>query len=153
MPPVWQYLAERQQNSFMPTIAVIDVVGGYHLPATEYGAPPVRRAVLMAALAATLVNDLYSASKEQGGAHYDYNLPTLIAVEERCSPGEAVGRAAALHDELVRTYEREAGSAGRCGFSATGPVPGRGVGLARRQPRMAPHHGALHGDPRRQLTS
>lgn len=108
VPPVWQYLAERQQNSFMPTIAVIDVVGGYHLPATEYGAPPVRRAVLMAALAATLVNDLYSMSKEQRGAHYDYNLPTLIAVEERCSPGEAVGRAAALHDELVRTYEREA---------------------------------------------
>jgi 2-methylisoborneol synthase len=108
VPPVWQYLAERQQNSFMPTIAVVDVVGGYHLSATEYGAPPVRRAVLMAALAATLVNDLYSMSKEQRGAQYDYNLPTLIAAEEQCSAGEAVRRAAALHDELVRAYEREA---------------------------------------------
>jgi 2-methylisoborneol synthase len=118
IPPVWQYLAERQQNSFMPTIAVIDVVGGYHLSATEYGAPPVRRAVLMAALAATLVNDLYSMSKEQGGTHYDYNLPTLIAAEERCSLGEAVRRAAALHDELVRTYEREAAALAAAGSPA-----------------------------------
>lgn len=118
VPPVWQYLAERQQNSFMPTIAMIDVVGGYHLSASEYSAPPVRRTVLMAALAATLVNDLYSMSKEQRGAHYDYNLPTLIAVEERCTPGEAVQRAAALHDELVRTYEREAAPLATAGSPA-----------------------------------
>lgn len=115
VPPVWQYLAERQQNNFMPTICLVDVVGGYHLSATEYGTPPVRRAVLMAALAATLVNDLYSMSKEQRGADYDYNLPTLIAVEERCSPGEAVRRAAALHDELVHTYEREAAALAAAG--------------------------------------
>ncbi len=118
VPPVWQYLAERQQNSFMPTIAVIDVVGGYHLSATEYGARPVRRAMLMAGLAATLVNDLYSMSKEQRGAEYDYNLPTLIAVEEQCSAGEAVRRAAAVHDELVRTYEREAAALAAAGSPA-----------------------------------
>lgn len=118
VPPVWQYLAERQQNSFVPTIAVIDIVGGYHLSAAQYGAPPVRRAVLMAGLAATLVNDLYSMSRERRGAHYDYNLPTLIAVEEQCSPGEAVHRAAALHDELVRTYEREAAALAVAGSPA-----------------------------------
>lgn len=118
VPPVWQYLAERQQNDFMPCIALVDVVGAYHLSAAEYGAPPVRRAVLMAGLASTLVNDLYSMSKEQRGADYDYNLPTLIAVEERCPLGEAVRRAAALHDELVRSYEREAAALAAAGSPA-----------------------------------
>ncbi|AJT62038.1 2-methylisoborneol synthase [Streptomyces lydicus] len=108
MPAAWEYLAHRQINSFLPCIAMTDVVGGYALPAAEYSDPRVRRAVTMASTAATLVNDLYSMAKERQSGSVEFNLPTVIAEEERCSPREAVERSAAIHDELVRTFETEA---------------------------------------------
>ncbi|WP_256725847.1 family 2 encapsulin nanocompartment cargo protein terpene cyclase [Streptomyces sp. IMTB 2501] len=108
MPAVWEYLAHRQINSFVPCVAMTDVVGGYVLPAAEYADPRVRRAVTMASTAATLVNDLYSMAKEHHSDSVEFNLPTVIAAEERCTPREAVERSAAIHDELVRTFETEA---------------------------------------------
>jgi 2-methylisoborneol synthase len=108
MPPVWEYLASRSRNSFLPCIAVIDPVGGYVLTAEEYAQPRVRRAVTMAATAATLVNDLYSMATEPGGAGPQIDLPTVIAAEDHCSLREAIERSAAIHDELVHTFENEA---------------------------------------------
>ncbi|GAA2919929.1 family 2 encapsulin nanocompartment cargo protein terpene cyclase [Streptomyces thioluteus] len=108
MPTVPEYLAHRQINSFLPCIALADAVGGYALTAAEYGDPRVRRAVTMAATAATLVNDLYSMTKEHGTSGVEFNLPTVIADRERCSPREGIERSAEVHDELVRTYEVEA---------------------------------------------
>jgi 2-methylisoborneol synthase len=108
MPTAPEYLAHRQVNSFLPCIALADVVGGYALSAAEYADPRVRRAVTMAATASTLVNDLYSMSKEHDSSGVEYNLPIVIAEEERCSPREAIERSAEIHDELVRTYEAEA---------------------------------------------
>ncbi|MEU5431977.1 family 2 encapsulin nanocompartment cargo protein terpene cyclase [Streptomyces sp. NPDC020719] len=108
MPTVREYLAHRQINSFLPCIALVDVVGGHPLTATEYGDPRVRRAVTMAATASTLVNDLYSMAKEHHSEGVEFNLPTVIAEEERCSPREAIERSVAIHDELVRTFEAEA---------------------------------------------
>jgi len=107
-PAVWEYLAHRQINSFLPCLALIDVTGAYQLPATEYSAPPVRRAVKLAALASTLVNDLYSMAKNSRGEGVDFSLPTVIAAEEHCGLAEATEKAVALHDELVHTYEAEA---------------------------------------------
>ncbi|MFI1367031.1 family 2 encapsulin nanocompartment cargo protein terpene cyclase [Streptomyces griseochromogenes] len=108
MPAVWEYLAHRQINSFVPCVAMTDMVGGYVLPAAEYADPGVRRAVTMASTAATLVNDLYSMAKEHHSDSVEFNLPTVIAAEERCTPREAIERSAAIHDELVRTFETEA---------------------------------------------
>ncbi|MBH1938087.1 Camphene synthase [Streptomyces sp. AV19] len=108
LPTVPEYLAHRQINSFLPCIALADVVGGYALPAAEYGDPRVRRAVTMAATAATLVNDLYSMTKEHDASGVEFNLPTVIAERERCSPREGIERSAEIHDELVRAYEAEA---------------------------------------------
>lgn len=108
MPSVHEYLAHRQMNSFLPCVALTDVVGGYALTATEYADPRVRRAVTMAATAATLVNDLYSMAKEHDSSGVEFNLPTVIAEEERCSPREAIERSAEIHDELVRAFEAEA---------------------------------------------
>ncbi|GAA3840470.1 family 2 encapsulin nanocompartment cargo protein terpene cyclase [Streptomyces coacervatus] len=108
MPAVWEYLAHRQINSFVPCVAMTDMVGGYVLPAAEYADPRVRRAVTMASTAATLVNDLYSMAKEHHSDSVEFNLPTVIAAEERCTPREAIERSAAIHDELVRTFETEA---------------------------------------------
>ncbi|MFI9206449.1 family 2 encapsulin nanocompartment cargo protein terpene cyclase [Streptomyces sp. NPDC053048] len=108
VPAVWEYLAHRQINSFMPCIALVDVVDGYRLSAAEYHDPRVRRVVTMAATASTLVNDLYSLAKEQDSGGVEFSLPTVIAEESGCSLHEAVERSVAIHDELVHTFEREA---------------------------------------------
>ncbi|UQI46757.1 Camphene synthase [Streptomyces sp. HU2014] len=108
MPSVHEYLSHRQINSFLPCIALTDVVGGYALSATEYADPRVRRAVTTAATAATLVNDLYSMTKEHDSSDVEFNLPLVVAEEERCSPREAVERSAAIHDELVHAFETQA---------------------------------------------
>uniref|UniRef100_A0AAU2UZA1 Terpene synthase n=1 Tax=Streptomyces sp. NBC_00003 TaxID=2903608 RepID=A0AAU2UZA1_9ACTN len=108
MPTVREYLAHRQINSFLPCIALVDVVSGSRLAAAEYADPRVRRVVTMAGTASTLVNDLYSMTKEHQSSGVEFNLPTVIAEEERCSPSEAVERSVEIHDELVRAYESEA---------------------------------------------
>jgi 2-methylisoborneol synthase len=118
MPPVWEYLAARQINSFLPCIALTDAVGGYELSAGEYTQPGVRRAVKAAALASTLVNDLYSMAKDNKGSGVDFNLPDLIAAEDRCSRREGIERAAAVHDELVHAYETEAAALSLTGTPA-----------------------------------
>ncbi|MGF1429521.1 family 2 encapsulin nanocompartment cargo protein terpene cyclase [Kitasatospora sp. LaBMicrA B282] len=108
LPAVWEYLANRQMNSFLPCMTLVDVLGGYELPATVYGSPEVRRATLQAALASVLLNDIYSMRKEGGAAGLEYNLPTVIAAEDGCSPAEALRRAAAIHNELVHSFEASA---------------------------------------------
>ncbi|MFE3772164.1 family 2 encapsulin nanocompartment cargo protein terpene cyclase [Streptomyces sp. NPDC059122] len=108
MPTVWEYLAHRQFNSFLPCLALIDVVGGYQLSPAEYDDPRVRRVVTMAGNASTLVNDLYSMGKEDHDQGVEFNLPVVIAAHEQCSPSEAVKRSVEIHDELVRTFEAEA---------------------------------------------
>jgi 2-methylisoborneol synthase len=105
-PHVWEYLVNRQLNSFLPCMALIDVVGGYVLPTDAYAEPRARRAIMHAALASTLVNDLYSMAREDDGS--GYNLPTLIAAEDGCTLREAVRRSVAIHDELVHDFESEA---------------------------------------------
>ncbi|MEV0710728.1 family 2 encapsulin nanocompartment cargo protein terpene cyclase [Nocardia aurea] len=108
MPPVWEYLANRQPHSFLPCMALCDVVGGYELGAAEYTDPVVRRVVTTAALAGQLVNDLYSMAREDRSEHREFNLPTVLAAEENCSRREAVLRTAAAHDELMHRFESEA---------------------------------------------
>lgn len=108
VPPVWEYLAVREINSFMPCIALIDPVSGYELPASEYSQPEVRRAVKAANLAGTLINDLYSMAREDRGEGLDFTLPTLIAAEENCSMREAIERSVAIHNELMHTFESSA---------------------------------------------
>jgi 2-methylisoborneol synthase len=118
IPPVWEYLAHRQFNSFLPCMTLIDAVGGYELPAAEYADPRVRRAIAMAGTASVLVNDLYSMAREQGTSGLDFNLPTVIAAEEKCALEEAVERSARIHDELVHTFEAEAAALSLTGSPA-----------------------------------
>ncbi|WP_280370428.1 family 2 encapsulin nanocompartment cargo protein terpene cyclase [Nocardia wallacei] len=108
MPPVWEYLANRQPHSFLPCMAPIDVLGGYELSAPEYTDPRVRRVVTTAALAAQMVNDLYSMAREDLSNGREFNLPTVLAAEENCPRREAVRRTAEIHDELVHRFEGEA---------------------------------------------
>ncbi|WP_330181756.1 family 2 encapsulin nanocompartment cargo protein terpene cyclase [Nocardia sp. NBC_01503] len=110
MPPVWEYLLNRQPHSFLPCMAPIDAVGGYELPAAEYTDPRVRRVVTTAALASQMVNDLYSMAREDLSGGREFNLPTVLAAEENCSRADAVQRTAEVHDELVHRFEAEAGA-------------------------------------------
>ncbi|MQY21092.1 family 2 encapsulin nanocompartment cargo protein terpene cyclase [Nocardia macrotermitis] len=109
MPPVWEYLANRQPHSFLPCMAPIDAVGGYELGAAEYTDPRVRRVVTTAALAAQMVNDLYSMAREDLSNGREFNLPTVYAAEQQCSRREAILHTAEVHDELMHRFEREAG--------------------------------------------
>jgi 2-methylisoborneol synthase len=108
LPPVWEYLVNRQDSSFRPLMMLIDVIGGYEVPADECAEPRLRRALATAGLASGLVNDLYSMTRERSVPGLDFDLPTAIVTEERCSLEQAVERSARLHDELVHTFEDEA---------------------------------------------
>ncbi len=108
MPPVWEYLTNRQPHSFLPCMAPIDAVGGYELGAAEYTDPRMRRVVTTAALASQMVNDLYSMAREDLSDGWEFNLPTVLAAEEGCSRRDAVQRTAEVHDELVHRFEGEA---------------------------------------------
>lgn len=105
MPPVWEYLLHRHENSFLPCMVLVDPVAGYELPPAEFADPRVRRVFSLAGTASVLVNDLYSMAKEDPT---DTNLPRVIAAEEGCSLAEAVDRSVAIHDELMHTFEAEA---------------------------------------------
>ncbi|WP_330216394.1 family 2 encapsulin nanocompartment cargo protein terpene cyclase [Pseudomonas sp. AM8] len=104
-PSVWEYLAHRQVNSFLPCMALIDVVGGYELDAETYFCAPVREVITLAASATIIANDVYSAPKESVPEIGDFNLPLLLAQERGCSLQQALWLAAETHNEIVRRYE------------------------------------------------
>jgi len=107
VPAVWEYLAHRQINSFLPLVALIDIVGGYEIDANLYASVAVRRATTLASSAATLANDIYSAAVEARAEIGDFNLCGLLAATQRCSPQEAMDQAVSIHDDLMRAYKAQ----------------------------------------------
>lgn len=106
-PSVWEYLTHRHENSFLPPMVLVDSVAGYELPPSEFADSRVRRAVTLAGSASVVLNDLYSMAKESDA---DFDLPKLIAAEQQCSPREAIHRTVQIHNELMHTFEAEAGA-------------------------------------------
>ncbi|HEX4062073.1 MAG TPA: family 2 encapsulin nanocompartment cargo protein terpene cyclase [Streptosporangiaceae bacterium] len=104
-PPVWRYLAARQHDSFYTSMTLIDVVGGYELPANLFAERRFHRALMQAGTASVLVNDLYSVAREAADELPDSNLVLLIALEENCTIREATERTVALHNDFVRGFE------------------------------------------------
>ncbi|MBF6053968.1 cyclase [Streptomyces eurocidicus] len=107
-PPVWQYLVMRQFNNFRPCLSLVDAVDGYELPEPLYSRPEVQRVTALACNAATLVNDLYSFTKEMAADEHHLNLPVVIAVEERCGLKDAFLKAVDIHNEIMHAFEDEA---------------------------------------------
>ena len=103
-PTIAEYLASRQVNSFWPCQVLIDVIGGYEVPANLYSHPQIHRISALAALATTLVNDLYSAYKEHLKETGDFKLPYLLAARHHCSLQEAIDKAADIHDAVMQEY-------------------------------------------------
>ncbi len=105
IPPVWEYLTHRHENSFLPCMVLVDPIAGYELPSFEFADRRVRRVFALAGTASVIMNDLYSMAKE---SDTDFDLPKVIAAEEKCSPQEAIERSVQIHNELMHTFEAEA---------------------------------------------
>ncbi|WP_443058521.1 family 2 encapsulin nanocompartment cargo protein terpene cyclase [Streptomyces sp. NBC_00442] len=108
MPEVWEYLAMRQFNNFRPCPTITDTVGGYELPADLHARPAMQRVIALASNATTIVNDLYSYTKELDAPGRHLNLPVVIAESESCGPREAYLKAVEVHNELMHDFEAEA---------------------------------------------
>ncbi len=105
LPSVWRYLAARQHDSFYTSMTLIDVVGGYELPANLFGEQHFHRALMQAGTASVIVNDLHSVAREAADEMPDSNLVLLIAAEENCPIREATERTVNLHNDFVRGFE------------------------------------------------
>ncbi|WP_040406453.1 family 2 encapsulin nanocompartment cargo protein terpene cyclase [Amycolatopsis nigrescens] len=104
-PPAWEYLAARQHDSFYTSMTLVDVVGGYELPAHLYYDPRVRRAMMQAGTASVMVNDLHSVTKDAADEKPVCNMVLQIAADRDCSLEEATEVTVALHNDLVRDFE------------------------------------------------
>ncbi|MBV9143861.1 MAG: hypothetical protein JO115_23575 [Pseudonocardiales bacterium] len=104
-PPVWEYLTHRHENSFLPPMVLVDPIAGYELSSVEFADRRVRRVFALAGSASMILNDLYSMAKE---SDTDFDLPKVIATEEKCSPQQAIERTVQIHNELMHTFVEEA---------------------------------------------
>ncbi|MFJ6070992.1 family 2 encapsulin nanocompartment cargo protein terpene cyclase [Streptomyces sp. NPDC093065] len=115
VPQVWEYLAMRQFNNFRPCPTITDTVGGYELPADLHARPDMQRVIALAGNATTVVNDLYSYTKELKSPGRHLNLPVVIAEREQLSARDAYLKAIEIHNELQHSFEAAAAElAGAC---------------------------------------
>lgn len=112
VPEVWEYLAMRQFNNFRPCPTITDSVGGYELPADLHAWPAVQRVIALAGNATTIVNDLYSYTKELASPGKHLNLPVVIAEREGLPDREAHLKAVEVHDDLMHEFEAAAADLG-----------------------------------------
>jgi 2-methylisoborneol synthase len=112
IPPVWEYLTHRHQNSFLPPMTLVDPVAGYELLPQEFADARVRRVFSLAGSASVVLNDVYSNAKETDD---DFDLPKVIATEEGCSRSEALDRTVEIHNELMHTFVAEAAALSQAG--------------------------------------
>ncbi|MFF0430676.1 family 2 encapsulin nanocompartment cargo protein terpene cyclase [Streptomyces sp. NPDC004327] len=118
VPEVWEYLAMRQFNNFRPCPTITDTVGGYELPADLHAQPAMQRVIALAGNATTIVNDLYSYTKEQKSPGLHLNLPVVIAEREGVCEKDAYLKAVEVHNDLMHAFEAEAAE-----LAAACPVP------------------------------
>ncbi|MFD9290387.1 family 2 encapsulin nanocompartment cargo protein terpene cyclase [Streptomyces sp. NPDC060030] len=115
VPEVWEYLAMRQFNNFRPCPTITDTVGGYELPADLHAQAGVQKVIALAGNATTIVNDLYSYTKELDAPGHHLNLPVVIAEREGLSDRDAYLKSVEVHNDLMHDFESEAAAlAGAC---------------------------------------
>ncbi|MGW1509352.1 family 2 encapsulin nanocompartment cargo protein terpene cyclase [Streptomyces sp. NPDC002394] len=118
VPEVWEYLTMRQFNNFRPCPTITDTVGGYELPADLHAQPAMQRVLALAGNASTIVNDLYSYTKELASPGRHMNLPVVLADRENLSEKDAYLKAVEVHNDLMRDFE-----AASAELAASCPVP------------------------------
>ncbi|MFJ9112075.1 family 2 encapsulin nanocompartment cargo protein terpene cyclase [Streptomyces sp. NPDC102283] len=118
VPEVWEYLAMRQFNNFRPCPTITDTVGGYELPADLHARADMQKVIALASNATTIVNDLYSYTKELAAPGRHLNLPVVIAEREGLSDQDAYLKSVEIHNELMHAFETEAAA-----LAVACPVP------------------------------
>ncbi|MEV6792875.1 family 2 encapsulin nanocompartment cargo protein terpene cyclase [Streptomyces sp. NPDC051320] len=118
IPEVWEYLAMRQFNNFRPCPTITDTVGGYELPADLHAQARMQKVIALAGNATTIVNDLYSYTKELGAPGQHLNLPVVIAAREGLSDRDAYLKSVEVHNDLMHDFETEAAA-----LAAACPAP------------------------------
>ncbi|MFF5727147.1 family 2 encapsulin nanocompartment cargo protein terpene cyclase [[Kitasatospora] papulosa] len=108
VPEVWEYLAMRQFNNFRPCPTITDTVGGYELPADLHAQAGMQKVIALAGNATTIVNDLYSYTKELDAPGRHLNLPVVIADREGLSDRDAYLKSVEVHNDLMHDFESEA---------------------------------------------
>ncbi|WP_460061233.1 family 2 encapsulin nanocompartment cargo protein terpene cyclase [Streptomyces sp. YKOK-I1] len=106
-PTVWEYLVMRQFNNFRPCLSIVDAVDGYELPEQLYARPEVQRVTALACNATTIVNDLYSFTKELASDPTHLNLPQVVAANDRRGLKAAYLKSVDLHNEIMEAFESE----------------------------------------------
>ncbi|WP_367325418.1 family 2 encapsulin nanocompartment cargo protein terpene cyclase [Streptomyces sp. HUAS ZL42] len=117
VPRVWEYLVMRQFNNFRPCLSIVDAVDGYELPEAVYARPEIQRITALAGNATTIVNDLYSFTKELANDPTHLNLPQVVAANERCGLKAAYLKAVEIHNQIMEAFEEESAL-----LSATSPL-------------------------------
>ena len=108
VPEVWEYLAMRQFNNFRPCPTITDTVGGYELPSDLHARTAMQKVIALAGNATTIVNDLYSYTKELDAPGRHLNLPVVIAEREDLSDRDAYLKAVEVHNDLMHDFESNA---------------------------------------------
>ncbi|MFB9905585.1 family 2 encapsulin nanocompartment cargo protein terpene cyclase [Allokutzneria oryzae] len=104
-PTAWEYLNARHHDSFYTSMTLVDVLGGYELPANLFYDPRVRRAAFQAGTATVLVNDLFSVAKDAADEVPVCNMVLQIAADRKCSIAEATEATVELHNQFVRDFQ------------------------------------------------
>ncbi|MGW0916105.1 family 2 encapsulin nanocompartment cargo protein terpene cyclase [Streptomyces sp. NPDC002784] len=120
LPRVWEYLTMRQFNNFRPCLSLVDAVDGYELPAALHARPEIQRVTALACNATTIVNDLYSFTKELASDPTHLNLPVVVDANERCGLKAAYLESVEIHNRIMAAFEEEAAA-----VSALSPVVAR----------------------------
>lgn len=116
-PEIWEYLVMRQFNNFRPCLSIVDAVDGYELPEVLYARPEIQRITALACNATTIVNDLYSFTRELASDPDHLNLPQVVAANEGRGLKAAYLRSVGIHNEVMAAFEEEAAA-----LSATSPL-------------------------------
>lgn len=107
VPRIWEYLVMRQFNNFRPCLSIVDAVDGYELPEALYARPEIQRVTALACNATTIVNDLYSFTKELASDPTHLNLPQVVAANDRCGLKAAYLKSVEIHNRIMAAFEEE----------------------------------------------
>lgn len=104
---VWEYLVMRQFNNFRPCLSIVDAVDGYELPEALYARPEVQRVTALACNATTIVNDLYSFTRELASDPDHLNLPQVVAANDQRGLKAAYLKSVEIHNQIMEAFETE----------------------------------------------
>ncbi|GLW18703.1 hypothetical protein Stsp01_54460 [Streptomyces sp. NBRC 13847] len=107
VPQVWEYLVMRQFNNFRPCLSIVDTVDGYELPEALYARPEIQRITSLACNATTIVNDLYSFTRELASDPTHLNLPQVVAANDKNGLKAAYLKSVEIHNQIMEAFETE----------------------------------------------